>query len=101
MDEDGTLLTSDALRPTPFAAAYEVTEVLPFGSAGLKTVLRERMVGRVTVAATHGHGLQNEADAFRHDLTPQDPRAATVFVAGPASRPITLITKPAPAAHKP
>ncbi|MFE6840714.1 SAM-dependent methyltransferase, partial [Streptomyces sp. NPDC057705] len=96
-EEAGTLLTSDGLRPTPFATAYEVTEVLPFDSAGLKAVLRGRTVGRVTVA----HGLQIEADAFHHDLTPQDPRAATVFITGPASRPAMLITGPAPAAHTP
>ncbi|WP_405834695.1 THUMP-like domain-containing protein [Streptomyces sp. NBC_00105] len=99
VEEAGTLLTSDGLRPTPFATAYEVTEVLPFDSAGLKAALRGRTIGRVTVAAVHG--LQIEADAFHHDLTPQDPRAATVFITGPASRPAMLITAPAPAAHTP
>ncbi|WP_404952633.1 THUMP-like domain-containing protein [Streptomyces sp. 147326] len=99
VDEGGTHLTSDELRPTPFAAAYEVTEALPFDGAALKAVLRERTVGWVTVVAAHG--LRIEADAFRHDLTPQDPRAATVFITGPAARPVMLITKPAPAPHTP
>ncbi len=42
-------VTSDALHPTPLATAYRVLDVLPFGLKRLRTYLRERGVGRLTI----------------------------------------------------
>ncbi|WP_051838038.1 hypothetical protein [Streptomyces sp. NRRL F-2580] len=81
LEGGGTLLTSDELRPTPFAAAYEITDVLPF-------------TGAATRAAEQG--VRIEADAVGDGLTPQDPQAAMVFVPGPADRPTLLTATPAP-----
>ena len=38
-------VTADALRPTPYATAYEITDRLPFNVKKLKALLRERGVG--------------------------------------------------------
>jgi hypothetical protein len=55
-DVDGRLLdrtiayvTSDALHETPVATAYRVLDTLPFGLKRLRTYLRERGVGRLTI----------------------------------------------------
>jgi THUMP domain-like len=55
-DVDGRLIdptiayvTSDALHPTPLATAYRVLDTLPFGLKRLRTYLRERGVGRLTI----------------------------------------------------
>ena len=42
-------VTSDALHPTPLATAYRVLDTLPFGLKRLRTYLRERGVGRLTI----------------------------------------------------
>ncbi len=42
-------ITADELRATPYATAYEITDVLPFGLKKLKALLRERGVGILTV----------------------------------------------------
>ena len=40
---------SDGLHPTPLATAYRVLDTLPFGLKRLRTYLRERGVGRLTI----------------------------------------------------
>ncbi|MGW8402212.1 THUMP-like domain-containing protein, partial [Streptomyces lydicus] len=42
-------ITADALRPTPYATAYEITDVLPFNVKRLKALLRERGVGTAVI----------------------------------------------------
>ncbi|MFE9631979.1 SAM-dependent methyltransferase [Streptomyces sp. NPDC006463] len=42
LDGGGALLTSDELRQTPFATAYEVTEVLPRGGGGRPRTTAEK-----------------------------------------------------------
>ena len=49
LDEDIAYLTSDALRPTVFARAYEVDDALPFSLKAIRARLRERGVGSVVV----------------------------------------------------
>ncbi|MEJ8640467.1 hypothetical protein WKI68_01525 [Streptomyces sp. MS1.HAVA.3] len=108
LDGGGALLTADELRHTPFATAYEVTDVLPFTTAALKATLREHAVGRVTVAAQN-LGIEPNEFLLDHDLDldrdldPQDSDAATVFITGTADadRPTMLIATPCPATHEP
>ena len=96
VDEGGTLLTADELHHTPFADIYEITDTLPFDRGSLKALLRERAVGRVTVA---GQGLGIEPDELGGDLDPTAPGAAAVFVTGGADRPTVLIVGRGPVAH--
>ncbi|MCY0936888.1 THUMP-like domain-containing protein [Streptomyces sp. H34-S4] len=98
LDGGGPLLTADELRHTPFATAYEITAVLPFTGTGPEATLREHAVRRVTVAA-QGSGI--EPDAFRHDLGPEAPEAATAFITGTAECPTVLVVSSVPATRTP
>ncbi|CAN5324707.1 class I SAM-dependent methyltransferase [soil metagenome] len=49
LDSAIAYLTSDTLVPTPYATAYSVVEVLPFGLKRLRAALRQRNVGVVTI----------------------------------------------------
>lgn len=42
-------VTSDSLTATPLAQSYRVLDVMPFGVKRLRTALRERGVGRLTI----------------------------------------------------
>jgi SAM-dependent methyltransferase len=49
LDPTIAYVTADALVPTPFATAYEITDVMPFHVPTLRAVLRNRGVGIVVV----------------------------------------------------
>ncbi|MFJ4687424.1 methyltransferase domain-containing protein [Streptomyces sp. NPDC088789] len=85
-------VTADALRPTPFATAYEITDRLPFNVKKLKALLRERGVGILTVKK---RGSAVEPEELRRKVKPQGPRSATVFLTRVAGAPSMLIGHPA------
>ncbi|MFJ6982349.1 MULTISPECIES: methyltransferase domain-containing protein [unclassified Streptomyces] len=98
-DLDGGLIdatiayvTADTLRPTPYATAYEITDVLPFNVKKLKALLRERGVGTLTVKK---RGSAVEPEELRRKVKPQGPHAATVFLTRVAGAPTMLIGRPA------
>ncbi|MFG2195307.1 methyltransferase domain-containing protein [Streptomyces sp. NPDC048639] len=91
-------VTADELRPTPYAAAYEITDVLPFNVKKLKALLREREVGTLTVKK---RGSAVEPEELRRKVKPQGPNAATVFLTRVAGAPTMLIGRPAKAAVRP
>ncbi|MEU1277515.1 SAM-dependent methyltransferase [Streptomyces sp. NPDC005805] len=84
-------ITSDELRPTPYATAYEITDVLPFGVKRLKTLLREREVGTLTVKK---RGSAVEPEELRRRMKPQGPNAATVFLTRTDGAPSMLLGRP-------
>ncbi|MFI2754288.1 SAM-dependent methyltransferase [Cellulomonas sp. P22] len=49
VDRTIAYVTSDMLHPVPTATAYRVLDTLPFGLKRLRTYLRERDVGRLTI----------------------------------------------------
>ncbi len=49
LDRTIAYVTADRLVPTPLATAYRMLDVMPFGLKRLRTALRERGVGRVTI----------------------------------------------------
>lgn len=61
-------VTGDAPHPTPYAAAYEIRDALPFGLKRLKALLREREVGRLTVKK---RGFAMEPEELRRRVRPQ------------------------------
>ena len=65
LDEDIAYLTSDALRPTVFARAYEVDDALPFSLKAIRARLRERGVGSVVVKK---RGSPLDVDEFARAL---------------------------------
>jgi SAM-dependent methyltransferase len=85
-------VTADELRATQFATAYEITDVLPFGLKRLKSLLREREVGNLTVKK---RGSAVEPEEVRRRVRPQGPNAATVFLTRVAGAPSMLIGLPA------
>ncbi|MBJ7905496.1 methyltransferase domain-containing protein [Streptomyces sp. DSM 110735] len=92
LDETIAYITSDTLRPTPYATAYEITDQLPFNLKKLKALLRERQVGTLTVKK---RGSAVEPEELRRKVKPQGPHSATVFLTRVAGAPTMLIGRPA------
>ncbi|GHJ93151.1 methyltransferase [Streptomyces sp. NE5-10] len=96
IDETIAYVTSDVLAPTPYASAYEITDVLPFNLKKLKALLREREVGVLTVKK---RGSAVEPEEIRRKVRPKGPNAATVLLTRVAGAPTMLIGQPAAAAR--
>ncbi|MFJ5729770.1 THUMP-like domain-containing protein [Streptomyces paradoxus] len=92
LDATIAYVTADALHPTPYATAYEITDHLPFNVKRLKALLRERRVGTLTVKK---RGSAVEPEELRRKVKPQGPHAATVFLTRVAGAPAMLIGHPA------
>jgi SAM-dependent methyltransferase len=99
-DLDGSLvdpriayITSDTPKPTPFATAYEIHEVLPFSVKRLRQALRARRAGTVTIKK---RGSAVDVDRLRHDLRPAGPERATVVVTRIGAAPVALLCEPIP-----
>ncbi|MFD1830379.1 methyltransferase domain-containing protein [Streptomyces desertarenae] len=84
-------VTSDEPRPTPYASAYEITDVLPFNVKRLKALLRERGVGALTVKK---RGSAVAPEELRRKVKPSGPNAATVFLTRVAGAPSMLVGRP-------
>jgi SAM-dependent methyltransferase len=84
------LSTQEAVS-TPFARSYEVTDVLPFGLKRLRTLLRERGVGAVTVKK---RGSAVEPEALRRQLRLRGDAHATVVLTRVAGAPTVLLVEP-------
>ncbi|MFJ8002012.1 SAM-dependent methyltransferase [Streptomyces sp. NPDC096310] len=94
IDETIAYLSADALRPTPYATAYEITDELPFNLKKLKALLRAREVGVLTVKK---RGSAVEPEELRRRLKLKGPHAATVFLTRVAGAPTMLLGHPATA----
>ncbi|TDD21359.1 SAM-dependent methyltransferase [Actinomadura sp. KC06] len=93
-------VTSDELRPTPFASAYEIDDVLPFSVKRLRAELRRRGVGVLTVKK---RGSAVDVDRLRRDLGFGGRRASragaeelTLVVTRVGREPVALLTRPVP-----
>ncbi|MFB4301511.1 SAM-dependent methyltransferase [Actinomadura sp. NTSP31] len=97
-------VTSDELRPTPFASAYEVEDVLPFSVKRIKAELRRREAGVLTVKK---RGSAVDVDRLRRDLGFGGRRGgygaaeATVVVTRVGRDPVALLARPVRAADPP
>ncbi|MDL4821612.1 class I SAM-dependent methyltransferase [Actinomadura opuntiae] len=97
-------VTSDELRPTPFASAYEIEDVLPFSVKRLKAELRRREAGVLTVKK---RGSAVDVDRLRRDLGFGGRRGgyggaeATVVVTRVGRDPVALLARPVRAADPP
>jgi hypothetical protein len=70
-------LTSSLLTFTPFATAYEVTDVLRYDERALRKLLKDRRVGRLTVKK---RGLDLDPAAVRKRLVGSGPNEATLIL---------------------
>ncbi|MBT2411736.1 methyltransferase domain-containing protein [Streptomyces sp. ISL-12] len=91
LDATIAYVTADELRPTPYATAYEITDLMPFNVKKLKALLRERGVGTLTVKK---RGSAVEPEELRRKVKPQGPHAATVFLTRVAGAPTMLLGHP-------
>ncbi|MFH8684487.1 methyltransferase domain-containing protein [Streptomyces lydicus] len=86
-------VTADALRPTPYATAYEITDVLPFNVKRLKALLRERGVGTAVIKK---RGSAVEPEELRKKLKlAGGGNSVTVFLTRVAGAPTMLLGQPA------
>ncbi|MCT7351817.1 methyltransferase domain-containing protein [Streptomyces sp. 15-116A] len=94
IDETIAYITADEHRPTPYATAYEITDVLPFNAKKLKALLRERGVGTLTVKK---RGSAVEPEELRRKVLPKPhgTEAVTVFLTRVAGAPTMLLGHPA------
>ncbi|GHB44277.1 methyltransferase [Streptomyces viridiviolaceus] len=92
LDATIAYVTADELLPTPYATAYEITDLMPFNVKRLKALLRERQVGTLTVKK---RGSAVEPEELRRKVKPQGPHSATVFLTRVAGAPTMLIGHPA------
>ncbi|WP_217235187.1 class I SAM-dependent methyltransferase [Streptomyces sp. AC555_RSS877] len=86
-------ITADERHVTPYASAYEITDRLPFNVKKLKTLLREREVGILTVKK---RGSAVEPEELRRKALPKQhgPNSATVFMTRVAGAPTMLVGHP-------
>lgn len=93
LDPTIAYVTADRLVGTPFAAAYEVLDGLPFGLKRLRSALRERGVGDVVVKK-RGSAVEPE-DLRRRLRLPGGGQRLTVVLTRRAGRPWVLLVRPA------
>jgi SAM-dependent methyltransferase len=94
LDPTIAYVTSDALHPTPYATAYEITDHLPFNVKKLKALLRERQIGVLTVKK-RGSAVEPEELRRKTLPKPHGPHAVTVFLTRVAGAPAMLLGHPA------
>jgi hypothetical protein len=93
LDPTIAYLTCDQRPSTPFGTAYEVTDVLPFGLKRLRTLLRERGVGRLTVKK---RGTAVQPEALRKQLRLSGDAEATVVLTRIAGQQSVLVVERLP-----
>ncbi|MQS08318.1 class I SAM-dependent methyltransferase [Streptomyces alkaliphilus] len=84
-------LTSDTALRTPWATAWEITEVLPFNLKRLRALLRDREVGTLTIKK---RGFATTPEELRRRLAPRGPNACTLVVTRVGDRPLVLVARP-------
>jgi SAM-dependent methyltransferase len=92
LDPTIAYLTADRHVPTPFAAAYEVTDVLPFTVKKLRALVAERGYGTLTIKK---RGADVDPAALRKQLRPSGPttNAATIIVTRHLGRHVALVAR--------
>jgi SAM-dependent methyltransferase len=85
-------LTADHLAPTPWAAAYEITDALPFNLKRLRALVRERGIGTLVVKK---RGSAVEPEELRRRVKPEGANAAVVVLTRAAGAPVMLLGQPA------
>jgi SAM-dependent methyltransferase len=88
--------TTDSEVASPFTTAYQVTDVLPFSLKRLRSLLRERHVGTLTVKK---RGSAVEPEALRRQLRLHGEAEATVVLTRVARAPTVLLVEPVRPPH--
>ncbi|MGR6924040.1 class I SAM-dependent methyltransferase [[Actinomadura] parvosata] len=89
-------ITSDAEVATPWASAYEVDDIFPFSLKKLRTALRERQIGNVTIKK---RGSAIDIERLRADLRLKGEKSMVVILTRIADKPSTILCKALPPAR--
>ncbi|WP_405088597.1 THUMP-like domain-containing protein [Microbispora sp. NBC_01389] len=84
-------ITGDRLVPTPWAACYEVTDVMPFSLKRLRAALRERGVGAVTIKK---RGSAVDVERLRKDLRLSGGESVVIVLTRIEERPFVFLCQP-------
>ena len=87
-DPDIAYVYTDAPVDTPFGRRLEITDVLPFSLKRLRTLLRERGVGRLEIRK---RGSALEPEQLRRDLRLAGPNGASLVLTRVANAPTVLL----------
>ncbi|GAB2684653.1 class I SAM-dependent methyltransferase [Thalassiella azotivora] len=91
VDRSIAYVTADRLARTPLATAYAVEDVLPFGLKSLRTYLRDRRVGRLTIKK---RGTAVEPEQLRRQLRLSGDQEATIVLTRVAGAQSVLVCRP-------
>jgi len=92
LDRSTAYITSDVLVDSPFAQAFEISEVMPFSLKRLRAALRDADVGGVTIMK---RGSAIDVEQLRRDLRLKGQQQAVVVLALIAGRHHAVIAAPA------
>jgi hypothetical protein len=81
-------ITGDRFVPTPWAACFEIDEMMPFSLKRLRAALRERRVGSVTIKK---RGSAVDIERLRKDLRLSGGNSAVVVLTRIEDRPYVLL----------
>lgn len=84
-------VTSDSPSTSPLARSYQVLDVMPFGLKRLRTYLRDRDVGRLTIKK---RGTAVEPAQLRNQLRLTGSQEATVVLTRVAGQQSVLVVRP-------
>jgi hypothetical protein len=88
-------ITGDDPADTPWAARYEIDEVMPFSLKRLRAALRERQIGNVTIKK---RGSAVDIERLRTDLRLNGKKSAVIILTRITDKPSVLICDtPSPA----
>ena len=91
LDPEIAYLTADQKTETPFARSWQVEDWMPFQLKRLRTHLRERNVGRVTVKK---RGSPLVPEELIQDLRLEGEEEKIVFLTQMKGKPIVIFGKP-------
>lgn len=90
-DPEIAYVHSDTFQKSPFGRILTITDVLPFSLKRLRTLLRERGIGRLEIRK---RGSALEPEQLRKDLRLSGPNAASLVLTRVANAPTVLICAP-------
>ena len=91
LDATIAYVTSDALVPVPTATAYRVLDSMPFGLKRLRTYLRGRDVGKLTIKK---RGTAVVPEQLRRQLDLRGSATATIILTRVAGSQQVLVVEP-------
>jgi hypothetical protein len=93
IDPDIAYLTADDVKATPFARAFAIEAVMPFGLKALREWLRARGVGRVVIKK---RGSPLEPEELQRVLRLRGDAQRTIFLTHVRGEPYVLVGEPIP-----